>query len=110
MALWKVYFEKTVREKKVTGTLFVEVQIYAEDEEEAISRAKERVAEYFDVEGCSVTTYMYRKTLDAWVPGLSAHKRWLEELTRRGVELKLTEEGQKLIEERDGSECSTGNH
>lgn len=104
MALWKVYFEKTVREKKVIGTLFVEAQVYAEDEEEAISRAKKRVAEYFEVEGCSITAYMYRKTLDVWVPGLSAHKRYLEELTRRGVELKLTGEGQKLIEERGGGE------
>ena len=98
VALWKVYFERNVREKRVVGTLFVEVQVYAESEEEAISRAKERVTEYFDVEDCSVTAYMYRKTLDAWVPGLSVHKRWLEDLKERGVDTVLTEKGKEILE------------
>lgn len=98
MSLWKVYFEKTVREKKVIGTLFVEVQVYAEDEEEAISRAKERVTRYFDVKGCTVSAYLYRKTLDAWIPGRSVYRNWLEELKKRGIEPELTEEGKKLFE------------
>lgn len=98
MARWKVSFDWNLREGKVRATFFAEVEVYAENEDEAVEKARSLLEKKLETMSPGVlAAYRLSPTLDAWIPGKYL-MRQLEELRKRGIEPELTEEGKKILE------------
>ena len=84
MARWKVAFDwKT--DGKVRATFYAEVEVWAESEDEAVEKARTRLAEKLaSMEPGVLDVYRLNPTLDAWIPGKCALMHQLEELRRGG--------------------------